>query len=42
MMAAMENDIREGGWYVNPVFLMAHSVHEVVLNKFASWPVCVV
>ncbi len=25
MMAAMENDIREGGWYVNPVFLMAHS-----------------
>tara|TARA_R110002049_G_scaffold4601_5_gene32137 strand:- start:194157 stop:198623 length:4467 start_codon:yes stop_codon:yes gene_type:complete len=25
MMAAMENDIREGGWYINPVFLMSHS-----------------
>ncbi|MCA9839763.1 MAG: DNA-directed RNA polymerase subunit beta', partial [Trueperaceae bacterium] len=25
MMKAMENDIRPGGWYVNPVFLMAHS-----------------
>lgn len=25
MMSAMENDIREGGWYVNPVYLMAHS-----------------
>ncbi|TWU45515.1 DNA-directed RNA polymerase subunit beta' [Novipirellula aureliae] len=25
MMKAMENDIREGGWYVNPVFLMSHS-----------------
>ncbi|MEM9586767.1 MAG: DNA-directed RNA polymerase subunit beta' [Planctomycetota bacterium] len=25
MMAAMENDVREGGWYVNPVFLMSHS-----------------
>lgn len=25
MMSAMENDIREGGWYVNPVFLMSHS-----------------
>ena len=25
MMTAMENDIREGGWYVNPVFLMSHS-----------------
>ncbi len=25
MMSAMENDVREGGWYVNPVYLMAHS-----------------
>ncbi len=25
MMSAMENDIREGGWYINPVFLMSHS-----------------
>ncbi|SMP50912.1 DNA-directed RNA polymerase subunit beta' [Neorhodopirellula lusitana] len=25
MMKAMENDIREGGWYINPVFLMSHS-----------------
>ncbi len=25
MMNAMKNDIREGGWYVNPVFLMSHS-----------------
>ena len=25
MMAAMENDVREGGWYINPVFLMSHS-----------------
>jgi len=25
MMNAMENDIREGGWYINPVFLMSHS-----------------
>ncbi len=25
MMTAMENDVRDGGWYVNPVFLMAHS-----------------
>jgi len=25
MMDAMKNDIREGGWYVNPVFLMSHS-----------------
>ncbi len=25
MMTAMENDIREGGWYINPVFLMSHS-----------------
>ena len=25
MMTAMENDVREGGWYVNPVYLMAHS-----------------
>ncbi|QEG39512.1 DNA-directed RNA polymerase subunit beta' [Roseimaritima ulvae] len=25
MMAAMEHDVREGGWYVNPVYLMAHS-----------------
>ncbi len=25
MMAAMENDVREGGWYVNPVYLMSHS-----------------
>ena len=21
----MENDTREGGWYINPVFLMSHS-----------------
>lgn len=25
MMKAMQNDFREGGWYVNPVYLMAHS-----------------
>ena len=25
MMNAMKNDIREGGWYINPVFLMSHS-----------------
>ena len=25
MMDAMKNDVREGGWYVNPVFLMSHS-----------------
>lgn len=25
MMEAMKNDIREGGWYVNPVYLMSHS-----------------
>ncbi len=25
MMTAMENDVRDGGWYVNPVYLMAHS-----------------
>ncbi|MEP6168793.1 MAG: DNA-directed RNA polymerase subunit beta' [Rhodopirellula bahusiensis] len=25
MMSAMENDIRPGGWYINPVFLMSHS-----------------
>ncbi|MEX0824980.1 MAG: DNA-directed RNA polymerase subunit beta' [Pirellulaceae bacterium] len=25
MMAAMEKDTREGGWYMNPVYLMAHS-----------------
>ncbi|MGV3484867.1 MAG: DNA-directed RNA polymerase subunit beta', partial [Planctomycetaceae bacterium] len=25
MMSAMENDVRDGGWYVNPVYLMAHS-----------------
>ncbi|QDV62846.1 DNA-directed RNA polymerase subunit beta' [Crateriforma conspicua] len=25
MMEAMENDIREGGWYINPVYLMSHS-----------------
>ncbi|MCG8651130.1 MAG: DNA-directed RNA polymerase subunit beta', partial [Pirellulales bacterium] len=25
MMNAMENDVRPGGWYVNPVFLMSHS-----------------
>ncbi|TWU05045.1 DNA-directed RNA polymerase subunit beta' [Stieleria varia] len=25
MMAAMESDVREGGWYINPVFLMSHS-----------------
>lgn len=25
MMDAMKNDIREGGWYVNPVYLMSHS-----------------
>ena len=25
MMSAMENDVREGGWYINPVFLMSHS-----------------
>ncbi len=24
-MDAMKNDVREGGWYVNPVFLMSHS-----------------
>ena len=25
MMDAMRNDIREGGWYINPVYLMSHS-----------------
>ena len=25
MMDAMKNDVREGGWYINPVFLMSHS-----------------
>jgi DNA-directed RNA polymerase subunit beta' len=25
MMDAMRTDVREGGWYVNPVFLMSHS-----------------
>ncbi len=25
MMNAMKTDIREGGWYVNPVYLMSHS-----------------
>jgi DNA-directed RNA polymerase subunit beta' len=25
MMKAMQNDFRDGGWYVNPVYLMAHS-----------------
>ena len=25
MMSAMENDVRDGGWYINPVFLMSHS-----------------
>ncbi|TWU49403.1 DNA-directed RNA polymerase subunit beta' [Rubripirellula reticaptiva] len=25
MMQAMKNDIREGGWYINPVYLMSHS-----------------
>jgi DNA-directed RNA polymerase subunit beta' len=25
MMDAMKTDIREGGWYVNPVYLMSHS-----------------
>ncbi|XZE56912.1 DNA-directed RNA polymerase subunit beta' [Planctomycetaceae bacterium SH139] len=25
MMKAMEHDYREGGWYVNPVYLMSHS-----------------
>ena len=25
MMEAMKNDVRPGGWYVNPVFLMSHS-----------------
>ncbi len=25
MMKAMEHDFRPGGWYVNPVYLMAHS-----------------
>jgi DNA-directed RNA polymerase subunit beta' len=25
MMDAMKNDVREGGWYVNPVYLMSHS-----------------
>ncbi len=25
MMDAMKTDVREGGWYVNPVYLMSHS-----------------
>ena len=25
MMQAMKDDVREGGWYINPVYLMSHS-----------------
>ena len=25
MMDAMKSDVREGGWYINPVYLMSHS-----------------
>jgi DNA-directed RNA polymerase subunit beta' len=25
MMKAMQNDFRDGGWYINPVYLMSHS-----------------
>ncbi|TWU56420.1 DNA-directed RNA polymerase subunit beta' [Rubripirellula tenax] len=25
MMQAMKNDVRDGGWYINPVYLMSHS-----------------
>ncbi len=40
MMEQLEHDVRDGGSYVNPIYLMAHSGARGVSDRFSSSPVC--